>query len=71
MKPALELTPDDFKKVYDVNVLGVFNCAQAIAALWIPRQQPGSIVIIASMSSQIVNSPLTQCFCTPSSDLPS
>lgn len=62
VKPILELTPDDFKKVFDVNVLGVFNCAQAAGALWIPREQPGSIVIISSMSSQIVNMPLTQCF---------
>jgi sorbose reductase len=60
VKPALELTADDFQKVFDVNVLGVFNVAQAAGALWIERQQPGSIVFISSMSSQIVNSPLTQ-----------
>ena len=33
VKPALELTPEDFKTVFDVNVLGVFNCAQAVGAL--------------------------------------
>lgn len=32
VKPALELTPEDFKTVFDVNVLGVFNCAQAVGA---------------------------------------
>lgn len=31
VKPALELTADDFHKVYDVNVLGVFNTAKAAA----------------------------------------
>lgn len=31
-------------------------------SLWTKRKQPGSIVIVSSMSSQIVNSPLTQCF---------
>ncbi|KAK4705971.1 hypothetical protein P7C70_g216, partial [Phenoliferia sp. Uapishka_3] len=62
VKPALELDAADFKKVFDVNVLGVFNTCQAAAALWVERQEPGSIVIISSMSSQIVNSPLTQCF---------
>jgi len=62
VKPALELTADDFKKVFDVNVLGVFNACQSVGALWIERKEPGSIVIISSMSSQIVNSPLTQCF---------
>lgn len=30
------------------------------------RKQAGSIVIISSMSSQIVNHPLTQCFYNPS-----
>jgi len=62
VKPALELTADDFNKVFGVNVLGVFQTCQAAAALWIKRKQPGSIVIVSSMSSQIVNSPLTQCF---------
>jgi NAD(P)-dependent dehydrogenase (short-subunit alcohol dehydrogenase family) len=31
VKPALELSADDFNKVYDVNVLGVFNTAKAAA----------------------------------------
>ncbi|ORY76496.1 NADP-dependent mannitol dehydrogenase [Leucosporidium creatinivorum] len=62
VKPALELTSEDFNKVFGVNVLGVFQTCQAAAALWIKRNQPGSIVIVSSMSSQIVNSPLTQCF---------
>lgn len=31
VKPALELSTDDFRKVYDVNVLGVFNTARAAA----------------------------------------
>ncbi|GAA6044089.1 hypothetical protein JCM8097_000204 [Rhodosporidiobolus ruineniae] len=62
VKPALELDADDFKKVFDVNVLGVFNTAQAAAALWTKRNQPGSIVVISSMSDTIVNSPITQVF---------
>ncbi|GAA5889230.1 hypothetical protein JCM16303_004356 [Sporobolomyces ruberrimus] len=62
VKPALELTADDFKKVFDVNVLGVFNTAQAAADLWIKRKQAGSIVVVSSMSDTIVNSPITQVF---------
>jgi hypothetical protein len=46
--------------VFDVNVLGVFNTCQAAGALWIGRGEPGSIVIVSSMSSQIVNSPLVR-----------
>ncbi|KAH7929033.1 NAD(P)-binding protein [Leucogyrophana mollusca] len=55
VKPALELTTDDFNKVYNVNVLGVFNSARAAAKLWIDAKHAGSIVITSSMSSQIIN----------------
>ena len=30
-KPAVDLTYEDFKAVYDVNVYGVFNTARAAA----------------------------------------
>jgi len=65
---AINLTAEDFNKVYSVNVLGVFNTARAAAKLWIDRKaQGGSIVITSSMSSQIINQagenqPLTQVF---------
>ncbi|KAA1474609.1 NAD(P)-binding protein [Dentipellis sp. KUC8613] len=67
VKPALELTADDFHKQFNVNVLGVFNSARAAANLWIDKKQGGSIVITSSMSSQIYNQagpgkPLTQAF---------
>ena len=60
------MTKEDFDKVYTVNVLGVFNAAQAAARLWVDNKyQGGSMVIISSMSSQIINQvgqgkPLTQ-----------
>lgn len=53
VKPATELTPDDFHKVFNANVLGAFNSAQAVAKHWIERQQKGSIVITSSMSSDV------------------
>jgi len=56
VKPALDLTSEDFSKVFDVNVLGVFNTARAAAKLWIDRKYDGgSIVITSSMSSRIIN----------------
>ncbi|KAF8064850.1 NADP-dependent mannitol dehydrogenase MtDH [Lyophyllum atratum] len=67
-KPALDLTHEDFRKVYDVNVFGVFNTARATAKLWMDQNyKKGSIVITSSMSSQIINQsalnqPLTQVF---------
>ncbi|CAO1613681.1 unnamed protein product [Parajaminaea phylloscopi] len=67
VKPATELTTEDFHKVFNANVLGAFNSAQAVAKHWIERQQKGSIVITSSMSSEIynqkgLNDPLTQIF---------
>ncbi|KAI9571000.1 hypothetical protein HD554DRAFT_235280 [Boletus coccyginus] len=67
VKPALELSPDDFQRVFGVNVFGVFNTCRAAAKLWTDRNQEGSIVITASMSAQIINQasrnkPLTQAF---------
>jgi len=56
VKPAVDLTSDDFGKVFNVNVLGVFNTARAAARLWINRKYDGgSIVVTSSMSSQIIN----------------
>ncbi|PWN48252.1 putative NADP-dependent mannitol dehydrogenase [Violaceomyces palustris] len=56
VKPATELTSEDFRYVYDTNVLGVFNSCQAVAQLWIESgYKKGSIVITSSMSSEIYN----------------
>lgn len=67
VKPATELTTEDFHKVFNANVLGAFNSCQAVANHWIKKQQKGSIVVTSSMSSQIynqqgLNEPLTQIF---------
>jgi NAD(P)-dependent dehydrogenase (short-subunit alcohol dehydrogenase family) len=47
-KPALEMTPDEFRRVIDVNLVGVFHCAKAIGAVMV-RQGQGRMVNIASM----------------------
>ncbi|OAV89420.1 NADP-dependent mannitol dehydrogenase [Puccinia triticina 1-1 BBBD Race 1] len=63
VKDALQYNKEDFSKIFDVNVFGVFNSAQAIAQIWTETGfKKGSIVITSSMSSQICNRPLTQCF---------
>ncbi|PLW26053.1 hypothetical protein PCANC_24878 [Puccinia coronata f. sp. avenae] len=63
VKDALKYNKEDFSKVFDVNVFGVFNSAQAMAQIWSDTGfKKGSIVITSSMSSQICNRPLTQCF---------
>jgi len=69
VKPALEIEGrEEFDYMYDTNVLGVFNTAQAAAKLWIAKNfKQGSIVVVSSMSSQIYNQaglckPLTHVF---------
>lgn len=51
-KPALEMTPDEFRRVVDVNLIGVFHCAKAIGAVMV-RQGHGRMVNIASMMGHI------------------
>jgi NAD(P)-dependent dehydrogenase (short-subunit alcohol dehydrogenase family) len=57
--PAEEMPPEQWQKVIDVNVTGVFLSCQAEAKVMLPRKQ-GSIVNIASMSGRIVNRGLLQ-----------
>jgi NAD(P)-dependent dehydrogenase (short-subunit alcohol dehydrogenase family) len=58
-RPALEVTPDEWQVVMDVNVNGVWNCAQAFGRQMV-SQRSGVIVNIGSISAQIVNRPQWQ-----------
>ncbi len=57
--PAEEISYNDFKKVVDVNLNGVFLTAQAAGKLMIERGSKGAIVNTASMSGHIINRPQT------------
>ena len=57
--PALDISPETFRSVIDVNLIGVFLTAQAAARLMIKQGRKGSIVNTASMSAHIVNCPQT------------
>lgn len=57
--PALDISPETFRSVIDVNLTGVFLTAQAAARLMIKLGKKGSIVNTASMSAHIVNRPQT------------
>jgi len=46
-----ELSPEDFRKIHDVNVGGVFFGTQAAAKDMMERGEPGAIVNTASISS--------------------
>ena len=58
-RPALEVTEDEWRFVMDVNVDGVWNCAQSFGRQMV-AQKSGAIINIGSISAQIVNRPQSQ-----------
>lgn len=56
---AEDVSEEDWDKVVDLNLKGVFLCAQAEAKAMIPRRY-GKIINTASMSGTIVNRPQAQ-----------
>lgn len=58
--PAEEMTLEQWSKVIDVNLTGVFLTAQAAGKVML-KQGFGSIINTASMSGHIVNVPQPQC----------
>jgi NAD(P)-dependent dehydrogenase (short-subunit alcohol dehydrogenase family) len=53
--PALEYTPEDANRMFEVNITGVFMTSQAVAKQMIRFKNGGSIVMIASMSGTVAN----------------
>ena len=58
-RPALEVTAAEWRQVMDVNVDGVWHCAQAFGRHLV-AQGSGTIVNVGSMSAAIVNRPQWQ-----------
>jgi len=58
--PAESMTNDQWHKVMDVNLHGVFYCSRAVAKGMLERRR-GAIVNIGSISAYIVNKPQEQC----------
>jgi NAD(P)-dependent dehydrogenase (short-subunit alcohol dehydrogenase family) len=59
--PAIDMTPEEFKQVIDINLTGVFLTAQAAGRQMMRQGTGGSIINTASMSAHIVNVPQPQC----------
>lgn len=59
-KPAADCTPEDWLKVVNVDLNGIFFVAQAFGKYLIENKKPGNIVNTASMSATIVNIPQGQ-----------
>jgi NAD(P)-dependent dehydrogenase (short-subunit alcohol dehydrogenase family) len=58
-RPALEVPLEEWNQVFDVNVNGVWHCAQAVGRQMVDRKS-GVIVNIGSISANIVNRPQMQ-----------
>lgn len=59
-KAALDVTPDEWLNVINVNLNGIFFVAQAFGRYLISHDKKGAIVNTASMSGSIVNFPQEQ-----------
>ena len=58
-RPALDVPLAEFREVLDVNLFGVWHCAQAVGRRMVERRS-GVIVNIGSISAMIVNRPQMQ-----------
>ena len=57
---ALDLRPEDWRRMFEVNTTGAFLCAQAVAKSMASRGAGGSIILIASISANVANFPQPQ-----------
>lgn len=59
--PAEQLSFQDWKRMIDVNLTGVFLCSQAVGKTMIDQGRGGSIINISSICGHIVVQPQKQC----------
>jgi sorbose reductase len=57
MHGMLDMSPDEFQRIQNTNVTGVFLTAQAAARAMVTQGQGGVIITTASMSGHIINIP--------------
>jgi sorbose reductase len=57
VEPILDMAPEEFQRVQDTNVTGVFLTAQAAARAMVNQGRGGAIINTASMSGHIINIP--------------
>jgi NAD(P)-dependent dehydrogenase (short-subunit alcohol dehydrogenase family) len=59
--PAEEMPLEQWRRVVDVNLTGVFLCAQAAGRMMIAQKSGGSIINISSICGHVTLSPQNQC----------
>jgi NAD(P)-dependent dehydrogenase (short-subunit alcohol dehydrogenase family) len=55
--PMLEMSPEEFQRIQDTNVTGVFLTAQAAGRAMVAQGRGGVIINTASMSGSVINVP--------------
>ncbi|HEY4569015.1 MAG TPA: SDR family oxidoreductase, partial [Kribbella sp.] len=59
-RPSLEVPPEEWQQVLDLNLTALWNCSTAVARGMIAAGAGGAIINVGSMSAQIVNRPQWQ-----------
>lgn len=54
---ALDISEREWRKMFEVNTMGSFLCAQAVAKSMVRNEVGGSIILMASISGHITNFP--------------
>ena len=57
---SIDVTPQDWQRVLDINLNGTFFACQSFGRRLLAEGRPGSAILISSMSAQIVNVPQFQ-----------
>ncbi|KAL8690881.1 MAG: hypothetical protein Q9218_003774 [Villophora microphyllina] len=57
---AIDMSPEKWRRILDINTTGSFICAQAVAKVMVAANSPGSILLIASISAHRTNFPQPQ-----------
>ena len=57
---SLDVTPESWRRVIDINLTGTFLCCQALGRACRDDGHPGAIVNVSSMSGRVVNVPQHQ-----------
>lgn len=58
--PSADVAPEEWRRVLDINLNGTFYACQSVAKRLLREGRPGSLILIASMSGEIVNIPQHQ-----------
>jgi len=57
---SIDVTPEDWQRVLDINLNGTFYATQSFARRLLAEKRFGSAILISSMSAQVVNVPQFQ-----------